>query len=587
MAERTADSFSTDIGQILSILPPSRKRALVLLGILMLAGALAEVLTIGAVVPFLAILAGFAGGEHAWPVTDFFETVGASSAGSQLVCATIFLCAAATAAGAFRLLLLRKTQTFVFSFGHALLVEIQRRALFQPYSWQLEHGSSEHLAVVAKVELVTYSILLQAMQAVTAAVFVVFVTGLLLQIAPLAVAVAALALGAAYLAAVGYARARLHGLSQDIDLALEERIRSLKESFGGIRDIILDGTQQSAVDKLAAIDRRLALARTDTVFLAALPRTLIEPIGIVSIALLALVVSRGEGGLLEAIPMLGALALAAQRLLPLTQQLYVAWSNIAANKSLLRDISRRLQLPIAAPIVSAPALRFVRSIEFRDVSYTYSARSRAAVCGLNFSIPHGSRVAVLGRTGSGKSTTADLLMGLIAPSSGTILIDRVPLTDENRHRWRANIAHVPQRLFLAEGTIAQNIALTGDVDPVRLRQAAAYAQLEEFIGTLPAGYETRIGESGARLSGGQRQRLAIARAIYKQAPVLVLDEATSALDEETERAVLHALDRLQDQGRTIIVIAHRGAVRDNCDLLIRLEHGQMNEQRSASLEVRD
>jgi ATP-binding cassette subfamily B protein len=308
-----------------------------------------------------------------------------------------------------------------------------------------------------------------------------------------------------------------------------------------------------------------------------IPRFLIESAGIVVIAALAMVLASRSGGLIAALPVLGALALGAQRLLPLVQQLFNGWSNVAANKSVIGDVVRRLQLPIPNVVEPGPRLPFERSIEFRGVSFAYGDRVHPAVTGLTFTIPRGSRLALVGPTGSGKSTTADLLMGLLEPESGSILIDGTVLDDDNRRAWRSNVAHVPQMLFVADASIARNIALSAEIDMARVRDCAALAQLDDFISSLPNGYETRVGERGARLSGGQRQRLAIARAIYKDTPFLLLDEATTALDRDTEAAVLAALERVQDEGRTIVIISHNASTTAGCDLILRLENGRQTE----------
>jgi len=188
-----------------------------------------------------------------------------------------------------------------------------------------------------------------------------------------------------------------------------------------------------------------------------------------------------------------------------------------------------------------------------------------------------ARVALVGPTGAGKTTTVDLLMGLLQPGLGEILIDGVPVTDLNRQSWQANVAHVPQMLFLADATVAQNIAAAGEADMDRVREAVALAQLDDLIAALPDGLDTRVGERGVQISGGQRQRLAIARAIYKNSPLLVFDEATSALDSATEAAVLGAIERLQREGRTIVIVAHRASTTAGCDQVLRLENGRLVE----------
>jgi ATP-binding cassette subfamily B protein len=217
-------------------------------------------------------------------------------------------------------------------------------------------------------------------------------------------------------------------------------------------------------------------------------------------------------------------------------------------------------------------------MRLEHVSFTYPGPRSPALEDISVRIPRGSRVAIVGRTGSGKTTFADLLMGLLEPSSGQIFIDGVLLDRSTRTAWQRSIAHVPQSAFLADTTIARNIAFGAretEVDLDRVRVAAKHAQLDGFVAHLPDGYDTLVGERGIGLSGGQRQRLAIARAFYKDAAVVVLDEATSALDDETEAAIVRSLDAMAKQGRTIVVIAHRPTSIVNCDLIVRLHEGRL------------
>jgi ABC-type multidrug transport system fused ATPase/permease subunit len=584
MVSRNSSGFWSSLAQLFGPIQAGRRGEIVFLVLLTVAGALTEVVTIGAVVPFLALLAGSSDRYIRW-VQPLFDAIGADTREQALVAATALLCVAAVGAGILRVLLVRKTQDFVFSFGHRLSVEVQRRMLLQPYPWHMAHNSSEQLATIEKVEIVTSAVLLPLIQALAATILVVVVLVVLLQIAPLVTLFAALLLGAVYYALGAFARGRLEAYSGKIDSAFEDRVRTLQEGLGGVRDIILDGSQARVLDQFRAADLELAQARANTVFVSTIPRFLIEPVGIIVIAGLALFLSVRTGGLVAALPVLGALALGAQRLLPLIQQLYHGWSMVAANRYVIDDVAERLRLPIPAATPKTPRLPFERSIVFRDVGFTYFDRSHPAVAGLSFEIIHGSCVALVGPTGSGKSTTADLLMGLLEPTEGTILIDGAVMDQRNRQAWRANIAHVPQMLFLADTTIARNIALAADdetVDVPRIIKAAEVAQLDDFVAQLPQGYDTVVGERGVRLSGGQRQRLGIARAVYKQAPLLIFDEATSALDEATEAAVMDALAALRQKGRTIVIIAHRASTIARCDMVMRLRSGRLAEIRSES-----
>jgi ABC-type multidrug transport system fused ATPase/permease subunit len=578
MAERPSSRFTRSLTHLYAVIPPRRRREAWLLALLTAAGAASEVVAIGSVVPFLALLADSAAGERYGWARNLFEAVGAQSRGEQLVVATAALCLGALAAALFKIMLVRKTQNFAFSIGHEISVEAQRRMLLQPYSWHLAHNSSEQLAAIGKVEVVASTVLLPLMQSIAATALIFVVVVALLQIAPIATLVAGVGLGAAYYALGLHARRRLQSNSLRLRSAFEQRIRIVQEGLGGIRDLILDGSHRNVIDEFRAVDFDLAQARADSGFIATVPRYLIEPAGILIMAAVALYLSREQGGLVAALPALGALAFGAQRLLPLVQQLYNGWSSVAANKSLVDDVVQQLRLPIPSTVGPAPRrLPFHDSIEFRRVSFIYAGAAQPSVRDLSFTVRRGSRVALLGPTGSGKSTTADLLMGLLEPSEGIIVVDGAELDSAKLPGWRSNIAHVPQILFLADASIAQNIAMGAQFDMGRVQEAIALAQLDEFVSQLPEGYHTRVGERAIRISGGQRQRLALARAIYKASPLLVLDEATSALDDDTEAAIAGALDVLQHQGRTIVIIAHRSKLIGTCTGLIKLANGRIVE----------
>jgi ABC-type multidrug transport system fused ATPase/permease subunit len=238
---------------------------------------------------------------------------------------------------------------------------------------------------------------------------------------------------------------------------------------------------------------------------------------------------------------------------------------------------------VALPMTTDPRgtvepLPLGRGIDIDNVSFTYPGRPTPALNAVTMPIRRGAAIGLIGRTGSGKSTLADVLMGLLDPQMGHVAVGGVPITSENRHRWWQSIAHVPQSIFLADDTIARNIAFGAEaIDMDRVKLAATRAQLHNFVESLPDGYDTHVGERGVRISGGQRQRLGLARAIYKQAPVLILDEATSALDDATEAAVMGAIAELAGEGRTIIVIAHRLSTVARCDFIARFHEGKLVE----------
>lgn len=567
--------------RIYDFMPPGRKRHFFRVLALMLVGALAEIVTIGAVIPFLSLLASQPEPRALQGFSALFERLGAQTAGQQLVAATILFMAAALFAAAIRLLLSWSTQSFVLRLGHDLAVEIQRRILLQPYSFHIDRNSSEIIVSLDKVQLLVSGVLLQLMLAATSAFMAVFIMAALVYVEPFTAAAAAAAFGAMYLIVSLFTRRRLARNSATLGAAYQQRVQIIQESLGGIRDVIIDHSQRVYLDAFREIDRRFMSARLTTTFIASAPRFVIEAAGMVVIAAIALVMSGREGGLAVALPILGALALGAQRLLPLMQQVYHGWANFSGNRAVTRQVLELLQLPVVdepAPADGPLPLPFERSLSLTGVGFSYPGLRRAALEDITLTIPRGSCVALVGRTGSGKTTLADLLMGLLQPTAGEIIVDGVALTAQTRRSWQASIAHVPQAVFLADTSIARNIAFgvpATQIDPERVRAAAATAQIDEFVRSLPEGYDTAVGERGIRLSGGQRQRLGIARAVYKDAAVFVLDEATSALDGATEAAVMAALDSLRSQGRTIIIIAHRLSTIEHCELVVRLENGRL------------
>ena len=553
-----------------------RRRQLLVVLLLMLAGAVAELGTIGAVVPLLGLLASAGGGQDR--IWIFGIPRALSGLDPLLVAASLFILLA-VAAGLIRLQLARSSRRFVFGLGHELAVEIQRRVLLQPFSFHDHRNSSALLNAMHKTETSVLNVLLPLMHAATSAIIGVCVIALLLVVAPLITLIVGTAFVATYALISRASRKRLADNSEILEHAYDDRLQVVQESLGGIRDVILDDAQDMYLREFAAHDAKVAEARATTEFIGLAPHYIIEMAGMVAIAAVAVVAARQNGGIIVALPMLGALALGAQRLLPLVQQIYSGWSTLEGQRSVFGQVIELLQLPVSEVQESpAAALELRNSIRLDGVSFTYPTRRRAALQGVDLEIPRGTILALVGPTGSGKSTLVDVLLGLLQPGAGRVLIDDVPLTEARHRQWHRSVAHVPQSIFLADSTIARNIALSlprDAPDERRIVDAAKTAQLHDFIISLPAGYETLVGERGIRLSGGQRQRLGIARAIYKDTPLLILDEATSALDDLTEAAVIAALERLRIEGRTIIIIAHRMSTIRHCDLIARLEQGKL------------
>lgn len=564
-------------------LSPRRRAQLVLVFLLMIAGAVAEVMALGAVVPFLALVANPERAASHPFLAPVFTMLGWDDSESMLPTATAVFAVLAVVSAALRTLITRVSTNFSFMLGHQMGSEIYRRLLYQPFDKHLQRNSSEVITAMNKVQTVTLAVIQPLMQAFTAAVIGIFIIGALLIIDPVISLAAFAGFGVLYLVLGRAVQSRLKTNGQIIARAATKRVQAVQEGLGGIRDVLIDGTQPLFLRNFNRVDHALRTAQATNVFITQTPRYVVEGAGMVFIALLALFMSSRPGGLVEALPVLGALALGAQRLLPLMQTVYTGRAHFSANLANLEDVLGFMELPVADEfLVDTPTRRlpFESAIEVKDLWFSYNPGQAPVLKGLDFTIRKGTKVGFMGPTGSGKSTTVDILMGLLEPSKGAVLIDGAPLDAQSRIAWRKQVAHVPQSIFLADCSIAENIAFGQDrsaVDLNRVREAAGRAALQEFIEGLPQGYDTIVGERGVRLSGGQRQRIGIARALYKQADVLVFDEATSALDDETESLVMDAIANL---GRevTVILIAHRLSTLAVCDEVLRLHQGELAER---------
>jgi ATP-binding cassette subfamily B protein len=553
--------------------------------LLTLASALAEVVSLGLILPFLSILIVPEKVFNYPFVAHYLQAWEITSAKQLVLPLTIGFITAALVAAGIRLLMLKVNTKFAFASGADLSIEVYRRTLYQPYHAHLERNSSEVVSsIVTKVNEVIFWVILPILTLISSLVLLLAITLTLLFIDRVVAVTAIVGFGVCYASIALLFRSRLRLNAKRIAHEQNQVIKALQEGLGGIRDVLLDGAQPVYCDIYRKADLPLRKAYGSNIFIAGSPRFIMEALGIALIACLAYALSLRSEGVGSALPVLGALALGAQRLLPALQQAYGAWTNIIGSHASLADVVALLDQPLPEEILQPipVPLAFEQSIRFDAVRFRYSSDGPWVLNGLNLTIPKGARVGIVGSTGSGKSTTLDLLIGLLMPTEGMLLIDGVPCTGNRVRAWHKTIAHVPQNVYIADATLAENIAFgipKAAIDMGRVRRAAQQANIAEFIESRRDGYEAKVGERGIRLSGGQRQRIGIARALYKQAKVLVFDEATSALDSTTETSVMEAIDGL-DRDLTILLIAHRITTLSRCDTILELEHGCVKRESS-------
>lgn len=559
-----------------------RRRQFGLLAVLMLVSAIAEVVSLGAVLPFLGILISPDRVYSQPVVADMARAWGITSAEQLVLPLTVAFVAAALIAGAIRMLLLWVSTRLAFASGADLGIEVYRRTLYQPYQVHLARNSSEVISAISIKVGGAVNVLHQTLVLTSSTILLIAITIALVVIDPVIASVAAVGFGTSYGLLAWWTRRRLRRNSQRIAHEQTQVIRALQEGLGGIRDVLLDGTQSVYCSIYRQADLPLRRAQGNNIFTSGSPRFAVEAVGMVLIAVLAYELSGQDGGIATAMPVLGALALGAQRLLPALQQSFGAWANITGSQASLADAVELLSQPLP-PEHKQPAphpLHLKQAIRIDAVRFRYRSDGPWVLNGINLTIPKGARVGIVGSTGSGKSTMLDLMMGLLTPTEGELLVDGQPIKGRNVRAWQRTIAHVPQSIYLADTTLAENIAFGVSreaIDMQRVQQAARQAQIADFIESSPGGYDAKVGERGVRLSGGQRQRIGIARALYKQASVLVLDEATSALDNATEQSVMDAISKL-DRNLTLFMIAHRLTTVKHCDTIIELERGQVVAQ---------
>lgn len=557
-------------------LPGERRREAAMTVGLLVISALAEALSLGAVFPFLAVLTDPDAARALPLVGDLIRDLPAGT--NPLSAAAIAFLMLLVVSGGLRLYLTWRTLALVQNTAYDMALIAFRKVIRQPYSYHLSQGSSALISGFDMIYSISFTFLQSGIQALSSAIVAVLLMLALVVIDPVLAAISAVVLVGAYLATSLAVRRTLMRNSTAFAIAWNERVKRIQEASGGIRNIILDHIQPEIERPFQRAMEALRRTLTVSSFIGHFPRIMIEIIAFVVIALLVLYSAGAPGGLVSMVPTLGAIAACGHRLLPVLQATYVGWSQMLGNKESLGQVLFLLELP-DQPVIAPRAdlqLAPTRRLELEKVCFSFQP-GRPVLKDISLTISRGERIGIVGPTGAGKSTLMDLLLGLLMPTSGQIRINGKVLDPAGVAAWQHGVAHVPQSIFLADDSLAANIAFgtpADEIDLERVRLAASHAGIGGFIDGLDEGYDTVCGERGIRLSGGQRQRIGIARALYKRASLLILDEATSALDTETEREVIAAIGGLSSE-ITVIMVAHRLSTLSDCDRIVHLENGEI------------
>lgn len=570
-------AFFRDVG---SLLQGRERRTLFWLVGLVAVTAIVETVGVAAILPFMSLVAAPELTLSSPRFASLADAIGATSARETLIVVglgVLLLLAVSTSLSAITSWSLLR---FANRQGHRLIMRLLVSYLGQPYVFFLGRNSAELVKTLfADTGRITQYVLVPCLQIASRGMSALCITALLFVVEARLAALVVLVLGSGYALAYLLVRgviARAGGTSLR---SAAQRATYAHDTLGGIKEIKVQGRESFFLKRVETSSMAWSDAQAALQILSAVPRYAIELLAFGAVLVLTVYVLWNSNQPATYLPMLALYAFAGLRLMPALQQIFTAAASLRFSAPALKSVLSDLACPAHDHVAndSQDAMIFGRAIEVKSVSFQYPGTQTFQLRNVNLTIPKNSSVAFVGRTGCGKTTLVDILIGLLSPAEGMLTVDDTRIDSSNVGMWRRRIGYVSQHIFLCDGSVASNIAFgveDEDVDTKRLRAAARSASLGEFMETLPDGYDTLVGERGVRLSGGQRQRIGIARALYHEPDLLVFDEATSALDSGTEAAVMDAIDYLAGS-KTIILVAHRISTVRRCDVIHLMESGQI------------
>jgi HlyD family secretion protein len=566
------------------LLDRAQRRELIALQFLSVLMALSAVSGIAAVVPFFAVLADPSSIERNSVLRAFYAHLyfaGTNSFVTVLGAAFVGLILLANALNLFGMLAINR---FALRISDTFFVRLFEQYLQRDFGFHLRSNSAALASTLLHESgRVSIGILRQGLVLVTNLVTIAFIMASILILNPLVGLSAMLGLGVLYSVVYAITRGLLLRNGRSQSRYQTKRTQLVGESLGAIREVILLDTRDFFVQRFAGYCRSFSRIELTTLAISSSPRNILECAIVLCLVGVAWYLRSRSDGVGPWMAQLSFIGLAAYRLMPALQQAFVAIVSIRVNRVAFENLAAELGHAAGGKSASAADSRRVwcdgprREIRVHDVVFRYAADRAPAISSLSLGVPAGSAIGLVGANGSGKTTLVDILAGLLIPTSGRVEVDGITLDHTNRGVWQSMLAYVPQSVFLLDATVAENIALgvpPGLMNRERLESAARLARLTEVIAALPHGYDEMLGDRGCRLSGGQRQRLGIARALYRDASVLILDEATSALDNAAEQEIIGALNALRPR-RTILLIAHRFSALRHCDIIHELRNGKI------------
>jgi len=477
-------------------------------------------------------------------------------------------------------------------------VRLQKRLmgifLHRPYEYYLGISSGEVMQLVVDDVGRSYLLLYYLMQFFSEGIVAIALAAVVFVIDPLMAGAVAIVLGIEMLVIMKGLRRKLSDMgiktrqvNSRINKWMLQAIEGIKATKIGRKENYFHSQYSKYVSKNSKLTGRFNV-------LNSLPKVVIESVTVAAMMGIMIVMMLSGKSIQSLLPVISAFAVAAVRLLPSANRISMVLNNIPYYEPNLDEVNKNISVVQQARKIEGDDeaiyggkkysdkgdMPFTKNCGLKDIVYTYPNVEKPVLEGASMEIPYGKSVGIVGTTGAGKTTAVDVLLGLLEPSSGTVYCDDVDI-QENYVGWLKNLSYIPQTIYLMDTDIAHNVAygeLDEELDEARILHALEEAQLLDFINTLPEGIHTQIGERGIRLSGGQRQRIGIARALYNDPELLILDEATSSLDNETEAAIMDAVEALHGR-KTLIIIAHRLTTIEKCDMVYRVDSGKITRER--------
>ena len=571
--------------KLLFLLTSHERKWAVLLFFMIVIMAILEMVNVASILPFMAVLTNPDLIETNHMLNSMFQfsnILGVENNQQFLFALGVLVFALLITSLTFKALTTYAQVWFVQMRQYSVSKRLIEGYLNQPYSWFLNRHSADLgkniLSEVGQVIGGMSSLIdIIAKSMVTIALII-----LLIVIDPKLALIVGLFLGGAYFLIFYFVRKYLDRLGRKRLFNNELRFKSVVEAFGAAKEIKVGGLEQTYIKNFSNSSLTLARVITSATVVSQLPRFIFEAVAFGGILLIILYVMAQTNSFNKALPIISLYVFAGYRLLPALQQIYGSFTAVTFVGPSLNKLHQDLENIKPFKVnENHDFLNFDKKIELKNIDYNYPNSSRTALKNISLEIPVNSTIGLVGATGSGKTTTVDVILGLLESHKGTLEVDGNVITKQNVRSWQRTIGYVPQHIFLSDDSVAANIAFgvePKDINLVAVEKAAKIANLHKFVvEELTQKYQTTIGERGVRLSGGQRQRIGIARALYHNPKILILDEATSALDSNTEKAVMDAVNNLS-KNITIILIAHRLSTVKKCDMIYLLDKGQLKDK---------